>query len=137
MMQRRVLVSFKTKAERMRTKIAALAILPLFSFLTIRAAPQRIELKNGLRLVHNEKIGAWGVTPKVRLELVRTIGGLNVEDEHLAFKDPTDTAMDSKGCIYILDRGNEESRNFRQMAHSFSRSVGTARDQQNFSFRLW
>lgn len=90
----------------MRMKITALAILPIFSIFPGRAAAQKIEMKKGLRLVHNEKIGAWGVTPKVRLELVRTIGGLNVEDEHLAFKDPTDTAMDSKGCIYILDRGN-------------------------------
>ena len=100
-----------------------MALLPIFSVFPGRAAPQKIEMKNGLRLVHNEKVGAWGVTPRVRLELVRTIGGWNVEDEHLAFKEPTDVAVDSKGCLYILDRGNERIQKLSPDG-TFLRSIG-------------
>ncbi|MBM3310390.1 MAG: hypothetical protein FJY80_02665 [Candidatus Aminicenantes bacterium] len=70
------------------------------------AAGQRIETVNGVRVVHNDKAGRWGSEPKVGLELVRTIGGLEEKDPNLAFNAPYDVAVDSAGRIYVLDTGN-------------------------------
>jgi hypothetical protein len=67
---------------------------------------QKIETAGGARIVHNEKGGAWGSNPKVRLELVRTIGGLDETDTNLAFGAPYDVLRDSAANIYVLDVRN-------------------------------
>ncbi len=83
----------------------------IFLFLIPLVSPpyyflQIIETKDGVRLVHNEKEGKWGANPQVLLKLIRTIGGIEVEDENLAFNQPYDIAMDKNGNLYILDTGN-------------------------------
>ncbi|MCX6575401.1 MAG: 6-bladed beta-propeller [Candidatus Aminicenantes bacterium] len=60
---------------------------------------------NGVRVVHNEKGGQWGANLEVKLELIRTIGGLDAE-ESLSFNEPSDIVRDSAGSLYILDSGN-------------------------------
>jgi sugar lactone lactonase YvrE len=70
------------------------------------AAGQKIEVINGVRVVHNEKGGGWGSEPAIKIELVRTIGGLEEKDPNLAFNAPYDIDVDSAGNIYILDFGN-------------------------------
>jgi DNA-binding beta-propeller fold protein YncE len=70
------------------------------------AAGQTVETVNGVRVVHNEKVGRWGTEPAVTLELVRTIGGLEEKDPNLAFNAPYDIAVDSAGNIYVLDTAN-------------------------------
>jgi len=67
---------------------------------------QDIEIKNGVRIVHNENSGKWGSSPQVSLKLIRTLGGIDVEDENLAFNSPRDIVMDKEGNLYILDLGN-------------------------------
>jgi len=67
---------------------------------------QEIEIKNGVRIVHNENNGKWGSDPQVSLKLIRTLGGIDVKDENLAFNLPYDMAMDKEGNLYILDLGN-------------------------------
>ncbi len=73
---------------------------------------QKIETVDGVRVVHNEKSGQWGKTPKVALELVRKIGDIDSDDENLSFNQPGDVAVDAKGNIYILDSANARIQKF-------------------------
>lgn len=73
---------------------------------------QKTETVDGVRVVHNDKTGAWGKEPRVRLELVRTIGELEAEDENVAFFMPSDVALDKTGNIYVLDSGNHRVQKF-------------------------
>jgi hypothetical protein len=81
------------------TVFMALFLVSIF----VRA--QKIETVNGVRVVHNEKGGKWGANPEVKLELIRTMGGLEAE-ENLSFNNPNDIVRDSAGNYYILDSGN-------------------------------
>jgi hypothetical protein len=77
------------------------------------AAPgQKVETVDGVRVVHNEKGGLWGKTPKVALELVRKIGDIDTEDENLAFNYPSDVVADKDGNIYVLDSANARVQKF-------------------------
>jgi sugar lactone lactonase YvrE len=90
--------------------LVVIAIIPLF--LTADPAPQKTEIVDGVRVVHNEKGGLWGKAPKVALELVRKIGDIDTEDEHVAFNYPSDVAVDKDGAIYVLDAGNTRIQKF-------------------------
>jgi hypothetical protein len=90
--------------------LVVIAIIPLF--LTAVPAPQKIETVDGVRIVHNQKGGVWGEAPKIALELVRKIGDVDTEDEHLAFNFPNDVAVDKDGAIYVLDAGNARIQKF-------------------------
>jgi hypothetical protein len=83
----------------------ALSIFLALSLALIFVGAQKIETENGVRVVHNEKGGQWGANLEVKLELIRTIGGLDAE-ENLSFKEPSDIVRDSAGNLYILDAGN-------------------------------
>ena len=91
-------------------RFIVLAAAPLF--LAALLAAQKIETVDGVRVVHNVKGGLWGKTPKVGLELVRKIGDVDTEDEHVAFNYPSDVASDKDGNIYILDSGNARIQKF-------------------------
>jgi sugar lactone lactonase YvrE len=90
----------------MRTSVRT--FIPAFLVLLLVAplAAQKVETIDGVRVVHNEKGGLWGKTPKVGLELVRKIGDIDTEDENVAFHYPSDVAVDKDGNIYVLDSGN-------------------------------
>ena len=90
-----------------------LFVLVLFPLvLTAAPEPQKIEPVDGVRVVHNVKGGLWGKTPKIALELVRKIGDVDTEDEHLAFNFPSDVTADKDGNIYILDSANARVQKF-------------------------
>jgi sugar lactone lactonase YvrE len=80
--------------------------------LTAAPEPQKIETVDGVRVVHNIKGGLWGKAPKIALELVRKIGDVDTEDEHLAFNFPSDVTSDKDGNIYILDSANARVQKF-------------------------
>ena len=90
--------------------LVVIAIIPLF--LTAVPAPQKVETVDGVRTVHNIAGGLWGKAPKVSLELVRKIGDIDTEDEHIAFNFPSDVAIDPAGHIYVLDTGNTRIQKF-------------------------
>lgn len=80
--------------------------------LSIAPAAQKVEMEDGVRIVHNKKDRGWGNNPKISVELVRTIGDVNTADENLAFNAPLDMAVDEAGNIYILDNGNQRVQKF-------------------------
>ncbi len=90
--------------------LVVIAIIPLF--LTAVPAPQKTETVDGVRVVHNIKGGMWGKNPQIVLELVRKIGDVETEDEHLAFNYPSDVAVDKDGNIYVLDSANTRIQKF-------------------------
>ncbi len=94
----------------MRTK--TVLILAAFVLAATLAAGQKIETVDGVKLVHNSGPGAWGKTPKVALEPVRTIGDVDTADENMAFYMPSAIAVDGAGDLYILDTGNHRIQKF-------------------------
>jgi sugar lactone lactonase YvrE len=102
---------------------ARLRILAPLFLVSILAGAQKIETVDGVRVVHNKKGGEWGRIPKLSIELVRTIGDVDADDENLAFNSPLDMAVDDAGSIYILDSGNQRIQVFGPEGR-FIRSIG-------------
>jgi hypothetical protein len=84
----------------------------LLLILSIGASAQQVETIDGIRVVHNKKVGVWGANPRVAIELVRTIGDIDTDDENLAFDSPLDMAVDPAGNAFILDSGNKRIQVF-------------------------
>jgi len=96
--------------KKLSRSIGYVGIIMLFAF-SISFA-QKVETIDGIRVVHNEKTSKWGKNPKVSLELVRTIGTLEAENDDFLFHLPSDIAFDSQGNLYILDSGNHRIQKF-------------------------
>ncbi|MGB2907311.1 MAG: NHL repeat-containing protein [Candidatus Aminicenantaceae bacterium] len=74
--------------------------------------PQKIETVDGIKLIHNQKDGKWGLNPELAIEFVRNIGELDSDDENILFHQPADIAFDRDGNIYVLDAGNQRIQKF-------------------------
>jgi len=90
--------------------IGYFVVIMLFAF-SISFA-QKVETVDGVRVVHNGKTGKWGKNLELSLELVRTIGTIEAEDDSFLFYLPSDIALDSQGNMYILDSGNHRIQKF-------------------------
>ena len=83
---------------------------------------QTIEYKDGVKYIHNDK-PKWGNEPKVKLEFVQTIGGIDEEDENYIMYEIFDVDMDKNGKKYILDKGNHRIQVFDPEGQ-FSKTIG-------------
>jgi hypothetical protein len=90
----------------MKRTFGRLFLLPMLLSAGLQSYAQKTEMVNGVRIIHNEKDGAWGETPAVRLEIIRTLGGVETKDPNLAFGAPYDVVVNSQGHIFVLDQRN-------------------------------
>ncbi len=73
---------------------------------------QRVEVVEGVRLVHNKGKGPSGKQPAIKLEPVRKLGDIDSTDPNTAFYMPGAVVLDSAGNIYVLDTGNNRIQKF-------------------------
>ncbi len=107
-----LLKGFSIKGNPMRRNIIALAPLLLLVHLVAISPPQKIDTKNGIRTIHNNKEGIWEKSPRLKLKKLREIGGLEAESDEVAFYMPLDMALDAEGNLYVLDTGNHRIQKF-------------------------
>jgi len=93
-------------------KRSLLVVIAVVAAALFARASQKIENVDGVKLVHNSGPGAWGRTPKVALEPVRTLGDVDTADENLAFYMPSAVVADAAGNLYVLDTGNHRVQKF-------------------------
>ena len=74
-------------------------------------ATYTIETKDGVNYVHNNA-PLWGDEPKVGLEFVQKIGGMDATDENYQFYMPVDITIDKRGNIYLLDHEDDRIQKF-------------------------
>ena len=94
-----------------------IAYIGMVLLVTGAAFSQKIETKDDIRLVHNEKEGKWGKKPEVSLDYVKNIGDLESDDENVLFYMPADMAVDEEGNMYVMDSGNHRIQKFDSEGH--------------------
>ena len=98
--------------NRTRTLIPLIALIAALVLAGPVLAGQKVETVDGVRVVHNTGPGAWGKSPQVALEPVRTLGDVDTADENLAFFMPSAIAVDGAGNLFVLDTGNHRVQKF-------------------------
>ncbi len=113
-----------------------LGIILLFLSLSlfVFSKAQKTEIKDGVRIIHNEKTGKWGDNPELSLRLVQVIGGIEVEDENLLLNSPHDAIIDSKGDIYILDSGGNNIKKLNPEGKFITTIGQSGQGPADFSF---
>lgn len=101
----------------MRYSVIILTLV--FSLITLHgiSMAQKVEIKDGIRIILNGKDGIWQKSPHLKLEKVCEIGDIEAENEDVAFYMPLDFALDSDGNLYVLDTGNHRIQKFSPEAN--------------------
>jgi hypothetical protein len=73
---------------------------------------QKVEMRDGVRTVHNQGQGIWEKSPRISLNKIKEIGDIEAESEDVAFYMPLDMALDQAGNLHILDTGNHRIQIF-------------------------
>lgn len=84
--------------------ILSLMILVSFSNIDLLVAQSLKEINN--------TSAKWKSNPKIKLELKRTIGSMEEEDDNLMFYMPSEIVEDKDGNIYVVDTGNHRIQKF-------------------------
>jgi len=72
---------------------------------------QDIEIKNGVKYIHN-KNPQGGKKPKIKIEFIQEIGGIDVEDKNYMMSDIRDVFRDSNSFLYVVDFRNHQIKKF-------------------------
>ena len=83
-----------------------IALAVLFAlFCSSSETTYTVDTIDGVRYVYNTA-PLWGDEPKVELEFVQKIGGIEATDENYQLFKAFDATKDPDGNIYVLDSGN-------------------------------
>lgn len=96
---------------KQKSILLGLSIVLLLLMSCSRDETYNIEIKDGVRHVHN-RAPMWKDEPKVALEFVQKIGVLEGKDENYLLFKPSDVSRDYDGNIYVLDSGNYRIQKF-------------------------
>ncbi|MCK5146296.1 NHL repeat-containing protein [bacterium] len=111
-----------TKADKTIKIVALIATTICLLCWTTQLTAQKIEIKNGIKFVHNEGKGLLANSDKLQLHYKGTLGSMDDEDENYMFYIPFSiTGNDS--AIYVLDTGNHRVQQFDK-DYNFIRSFG-------------
>lgn len=97
----------------MKSKLALYISLSLLFLLSCGKSDETytIKIRDGVKYVHNHA-SLWGDEPKVALEFVQKIGGLDVEDENYQIYRVSDITRDTEGNIYLLESKDARVKKF-------------------------
>ncbi len=95
----------------------------LIALLPFWCGAQKVEMRDGIRTVHNKNQGIWEKSPKISLEKITEIGDIEAESEDVAFYMPLDMVLDQAGNLYVLDTGNHRIQIFNPDG-TFLRTIG-------------
>ena len=120
-------------------KFTGVLIILVVFFCGKKDATYTIEMKDGVKYVHNQA-PLWGDTTKVELEYVQKIGDLEAEDENYLLFEPSDIIKDTQGNLYILDAGNYRIQKYdtdgKFLATFGRRGQGPAEFEYPYSIKL-
>ncbi len=111
---------YKVRCVVLRQSLCLLGIIVLLSN---HVFAQKIEIKDGVKYIHNEGKGIWADDENVRIEKVRTLGVIDGDDENFMFYIPMNITGDREGNIYVLDSGNHRIQKFDKNLN-FVRTIG-------------
>ncbi len=97
--------------------IKVLKLLGILSILLICSFPgiviaQMIEIKNGIKYIHNEGKGKWENEKNVKLERVGILGEIEGDDENYMFYLPANITGGLDENIYVVDSGNQRIQKY-------------------------
>jgi len=96
-----------------RIILVKIYIVIIFSIVSIVLGQQKASQNKKVKIVQNSEKGIWDINQKKRIELKKDIEiGMLEGDENKMFYRISDVKVDSRGNIYVLERGNKRVQKF-------------------------